>query len=226
MPLTTVRQEIANRFTEAQAFLTLIKADEQPFISQSQDLNTRKGLFIVLLYSAVEYSINRAVTKYTEIVNFTEVKYEHIDSQLYAFALDPQLTSCSMVGRELRWQKRFDLFHKQNSTESVKLFEGAFLDQLENIWDKTIRKTFNLLGIRDSALYDPRVAQYINEIVERRNAVAHGRESAAAVGQTYNAGRLQILHDEISTQIQYMIVCLEQHLDSKMFIKSQHKHAY
>lgn len=226
MPLTTVRQEVARRFSEAQSFLTSIKESELPIITQPQELNTRKGLFLVLLYSALEYALSRSVVEYAGMVNNTSVTYEHIDDKLYALALDPQLTSCAMVGREHRWQKRIGLFQKQFSTETVQISEGAFLDQLENIWAKTITKTFGVLGLPDAALHNPRISQYVDEVVDRRNAVAHGRESAAVIGQSYTTGRLQILQDEISTQAQYMMACIEQHLDGKSFIKVQHKHAY
>jgi hypothetical protein len=67
MPLTTVRQEAANRFQEAQTFLGAIKALEQSGIQTTVELNVRKGLFLVLLYGAFEYSLTRTFTEVTEL---------------------------------------------------------------------------------------------------------------------------------------------------------------
>ncbi len=226
MPLTTVRQEVSIRLSEVQSFLSVIKEGEKPRATQSKNTNTNKGLFLVLLYSTLEYAVTRSIIEYAETVNLTKVNYQHISSSLYALTLDSQLTSCAMVGREQRWQKRIELFEKQSSTDTVRISDSAFLEQLENIWTRTIFKVFNILGITNPALYDPRVSQYINEVVEKRNAVVHGRESAAVIGQSYTTGRLQTLYEELSKQMQYMMVCFEQHLDAKNFINAQHKHIY
>ena len=62
MSLATVRQEAANRFQEAQTFLSAIKVLEQDLNHQKDELNVRKGLFLVLLYGAFEYSLTRTLT--------------------------------------------------------------------------------------------------------------------------------------------------------------------
>lgn len=226
MPLDTVRQEVAIRFSEVQSFLSEIKQSERPSTAPSQETNIKKGLFLVLLYSALEYQINRSIIEYTQTVNLAAVKYIHISDDLHALTLDPELMSCAMAGRKQRWQKRVELFKKQNSGDRVQISESAFLEQLENIWTTTIRKIFSVLGISDGALYSPRVGQYIDEVVEKRNAVAHGRESAATIGRSYTIGTLQTLHDELSMQAQYIMACFERHLDEKHFIKLQFRGIY
>lgn len=226
MPLVTTRQEIAIRFAEVQSFLTSIKNIYQNAQPESQELNTRKGLFLVLLYSVLEYSVSRAFIQYASTVNAARLPYHHVNDCLYALILDPQLTSCASVKKDNRWQKRIDLFKKQISNDIVEFSEGAFISQLENIWAKTIIKTFSVLGIEEPPLHNIQVSQYIDEVVERRNSVAHGRESAAVVGQAYTMGRLQKLNDEISLQVQYMIVIIEQNLDQKHFAKLQYRSLY
>jgi hypothetical protein len=76
-----------------------------------------------------------------------------------------------MVGHEHKWQRRLELFQKQTSADPVILSDGAFLPQMENVWAVTIQKMFSIFGIVSPALYDPRVRQYIDEVVDKRNAV-------------------------------------------------------
>jgi hypothetical protein len=225
MPLTTVRQEAATRFLEVQTFLSAIKALEGG-TAHTTELNARKGLFLVLLYGAFEYSMNRTFTEATMIINNHNVEYNHVSTPLYALALDPQLTSCAAVGPDLRWKRRAELFDKQVSADHVELLDGAFLPQLENVWAHTIAKMFNVFGITLQPLYDPKVRQYINQVVEKRNAVAHGREAASAVGQAYTTGDLQNLLDELSRQAQYIFAAFEGHITAKAFVKLAHQHLY
>jgi hypothetical protein len=227
MPLTTVRQEAANRFQEVQTFLSEIKTQEASFGTQpSMELNTQKGLFIVLLYGAFEYSITRSITEMSALINIRKVRYEHIHNRLYPLALDPQLTSISMVGRENKWHRRIELFRKQFSSETAIIYEGAILPDMENIWAATIQKIFDIYGISSPSLYDPRVKQYIDEVVDKRNAVAHGRESAATIGQAYTGGMLQSLADEINRQAQFIFSAFENVIMTKGFIDPAHQAAY
>ena len=181
---------------------------------------------LVLLYGAFEYSITRTIIETSAVLNSRKVNYQHVHTLLYSLALDPQLTSISMVGRDNKWQRRMDLFQKQISAEPAIFNGAAVLPDMENIWADTIRKTFQIFGIVRPALYDVRVKQYIDEVVEKRNAVAHGRESAATVGQAYTGARLQILIDEANMQIQYMFSAFENLILTKGFIAPDYHSSY
>ena len=226
MSLTTVRQETANRFQEVQTFLSAIKALESDPNRQMSELNVRKGLFLVLLYGAFEYSLTRTVTEVSALINSRRVEYGHINELLYPLALDPELTSVAMVGSKNKWEKRAELFKRQICADPVVLLEGAFLGQMENVWAATIQTMFNIFGVNQPALYDIKVRQYIDEVVDKRNAVAHGRESAATTGQAYTTVSLQKLLDEIATQTQYVFSAFEGHIMTKAFVKTDHQARY
>ena len=92
MQLATVRQEFANWLQEVQAFLSAIKNQETALgTTASNELNTQKGLLLVLLYGAFEYSITRTVTETSGLINIRRVKLEHVHNLLYPLALDPEL---------------------------------------------------------------------------------------------------------------------------------------
>ena len=227
MPLATVRQEFANRLQEVQTFLSGLKTQETAIGTKpSNELNTQKGLFLVLLYGAFEYSVTRTVSETSGLINIRRVRLEHVHNLLYPLALDPELTSIAMVGRENKWQRRADLFRRQFSSESAIFHETAILPDLENIWANTLQKLFDVFGIAQPAFYDPRVKQYVDEVVDKRNAVAHGRESAATIGQAYTSGTLQVLLDELSRQMQFTFASFENLILTKSFISPLHQAAY
>jgi hypothetical protein len=228
MPLTTVRQEAANRFQEAQSFLSAIKNLEKARHQYADEINVRKGLFLVLLYGAFEYSLSRTLTEATILINACRVEYGHMNERLYGLALDPQLASLTAPGsgRDSKWDRRAELFRKQACSDPVVLLDAAFAPELQNAWAKTIQKMFDVFGIIQPALYDPRVRQYIEEVVDKRNAVAHGRESAARTGQAYTTGSLQNLNDQLSKQTQYIFSIFENHIYSKAFVKAAHQSLY
>jgi hypothetical protein len=225
MPLTTVRQEIAHRFQEARTFLSAIKTLEQTS-PHAAELQVQKGLFLVLLYGAFEYSLTRTMIEITVFINSRRVEMSHVSEPLYALALEPQLTSCATVGRDYKWQRRVELFLKQASSDLAILHDGPFLTQMENMWANTIQKMFKVFGVSVPALYEPRVRQYIDEVVDKRNAVSHGRESAANIGQAYTTGGLQNLLDELTKQVQYVLSVFEVHLLSKAFVKAAFQGLY
>src|SRR5260370_14458288 len=220
MSLATVRQEAANRFQEVQTFLSAIKALERDANHQTGDLNVRKGLFLVLLYGAFEYSLTRTLTEVSALINSRRVEFRHISEMLYPLALDPELTSIAMVGRDLKWHRRAELFKRQICADPVILLEGAFLAQMENVWAVTVQKMFDIFGVKQPALYDVKVRQYIDEVVVTRNSVAHGRESAAITGQAYTTGDLQKLLYEIAKQAQYYFSAFERHISAKPVVKA------
>ena len=84
---------------------------------------------------------------------------------------------------------------------------------MDNVWAATVQKMFDVFGINRPALYDVKVRQYIDEVVDKRNAVAHGRESAAITGQSYTTRDLQK-------------TSFEGHIAAKSFIRVDHQSLY
>jgi len=226
MSLEVVRQEASGRFQEAQAFLSSLKANEAQPGQQLEWVNVQKGLFLVLLYGAFEYSLIRTLIEATALINAHSLQYCHMSDQMYAFALDPQLRSVEESSRNTKWRRRSEIFRVQTCSNPVKLLESAFLTEVQNIWAETIQRSFDIFGITVPSLYDPRVKQYINEVVEKRNAVSHGRESAATIGKAYTLTSLQRLIDELNRQTQYIFSVFEEHLLTKGFVKTAHKSLY
>lgn len=227
MQLAATRAAAASRFNEAQQFLSeLRKAELAAGIITPIELSIRKGLYVVLLYSSFEFSICRAISEVSLFISSKNVQFAHVDPSVYPYALDAELSSIAGVGRPKKWQRRAELFVKLISPDVVSLNEGCVLGELENAWAETLQKVFLIFGLPMSPFYDIRVKRQIDEIVERRNAVAHGRESAADVGRGYTVADLQIRQDEMVKQAEYMFTQFEDWLYDKKFVAAPHRAKY
>ncbi len=82
------------------------------------------------------------------------------------------------------------------------------------------------IGMKDSSIFTPQSAGFLNEIVEKRNAVAHGRESPKTVGRgvtsEYRADRLQV----VSSTIDKIVGALTEHLCNKHFVTEVFRQQY
>lgn len=225
--VTIAREEVSARDLELRALLSEIQKQESADPSSTRsELNTLKGLSLVLLYAMLEFGINRAISSFADEINKKSVRYVHLCNEIMCFALHPELQAINDVKRDKKWRKKRELFDRRISNDVALLNESFIQNELQNIWANTIETLFMVLGIRESHLYDIRAKQYIDEIVEKRNSIAHGRESAGAVGRAYNHARLSKLHQEIDRQIQYVYYTIEKHIDELAFISPEFSSAY
>lgn len=86
---------------------------------------------------------------------------------------------------------------RQSQLNVTSLNEILFSRKLQNIWIETIEEIIAAFGMQILTL-TPRTRATIDEIVGKRNAVAHGGESASYVGERHRANlkaKFQIAQD-------------------------------
>lgn len=214
------------RFNEVRILLNDITSREVP--PPSADVDTvmiLRGLFYVHLYGAFEYSINNAVQLYLQSISSANVPYLHLEQMFYSVALDGRFMSILDRKASGKWDGRRALLVQQRSNDLCGLSDTLFSYDLQNIWYKTLVELFQSLGIDRHVLPNVRYRGYIDEVVEKRNAIAHGRESPLSVG-TVRSADLEKRYDAISTTAAYLIGCLASHLNGREFIDPAHRAAY
>ncbi len=145
-----------------------------------------KGLAFVEMYAFYEYSVHAAVRNTLTAVASADVAILRLTAGLQSLLLDSEFQSCADSGRKNRWPSRIELFTKlQNGTTrniNVDLFpdDGTHYrrGQLATIW--------SVFGVKGKIVPAGRIFPLIGEIVERRNAVAHGRERPEDIGRAYS----------------------------------------
>lgn len=223
MSFASISQSSTARFNEVRALLTEIRAQEvAPPTTEPDIVAILRGLFFVNLYGAFEFSVTEAVQILLQEITRAQIPFSQLEHLFYAVALDSKFSAISDSGRKKRWAVRRDLLSQQTSGIACGMNDTVFHSDLQNIWFETLSTLFESLCISESVLPEPRLRGYIDEVMERRNAVAHGRESPASVGRI-RSNELELRLEAISRTATHIIFCFDRYLNNRDFIASAHR---
>lgn len=226
--LEAYRLDSVRRINEVRATLDVIKhmESQDPLVPDSKEVLILRGLYYVHLYGAFEYSINQGVQAVLGFITSSKVQVNHIEHILNSVVLDSQFNSYKDSGVDVKWEKRISLLSEIQSDGECRINDAVFSYYLQNIWYKSLEQVFKCLCIPDRCVPENRLIGYIDEIVNKRNSVAHGRESAADVGAGTRSPDLQIRFDAIVQVINHIYDCFENYLLGKHFISEIHRISY
>lgn len=227
MSFINVRNNTRARFTENQIFLNYITSLEPRVITDivPAEVNMMKGLFYVHLYSSLEKSVNELIENTLIHISSKSVQYNHFNLPFHSISLVDKLKSFKASGYSNFFNKAFEIFNEVSSTNVCAINESLFSNNLQNVWTKTIEEICNSFGIKNFSV-TPRIKATIDEIVEKRNAVAHGRESAKIVGERFRTDNLRLKMDIIIDFCNYLIDLFETYYTRKDFLKPTAKKHY
>jgi hypothetical protein len=193
-PLTT---EINDRFAAINSFF-LASRDFKGDLAA-----TAKGIVFVLVYAAYEFTVTGVTQTTIDEINSRGYRMKELTPSLMALFLDPEFMSLRDASQKNLWRAR------------LKIFERTFADDLTALSNTTgppsdashyrhthLEMIFSVFGIRGRPTRRKQHLFRIDEIVNHRNQIAHGSETAAAVGRRYT-------RDEVRQRIRQMeSVCL------------------
>jgi len=227
MLFSSVRTRTAERFNEVQIFLNFITSQEPNSPREPTPISVKimRGLFYVHLYSAFEKSINDAVETFFSLISTKSVKNKHYLPNLLSVTLHSQVKSLKDSNYSKAFLKSSELFVKAASADVSSINDSALSARMQNMWVDTIEEIVTILGIESFNL-DNQTVLSIDEVVEKRNSVAHGRDSAARVGERYRSVELRVRMQRLSTATTLIIDSIEEHFSKKRFIKANARRYY
>lgn len=227
MSFTTVRSNTRSRFLENQIFLNYITSLEprETNVPIPIEVNMMKGLFYVHLYSSLEKSVNELIENTLIHIGSKSVQFNHFNLPFHSISLVNKLKSFKDSGYSNFFNKAFEIFNEISSTNVCVINETLFANDLQNVWTKTIEEICNSFGIKTFSV-TPRIKTTIDEIVGKRNAVAHGRESARVVGERFRTDVLRSKMDIIVEFCNYLIDLFENFYTRKDYLKPTAKKHY
>lgn len=222
------RLNATNRLTEVRQLLETIKTLEStdPLQPDGTEALILRGLFYVHLYATLEHTVNQVVEKLLSAVSGLAVKIAHFEPIFLSVALDPEFTSFGDTGKNRRWAKRITFLKKQMSLDNEKLNTSLFSFSLQNIWKQDLIDVFECLYINEPIVPEATLIHYIDEIVNKRNEIAHGRQSPVIVGRGTRSPDLLIRLDAVSQIIFHVIECFEKHLTDLNFVRIEDRAHY
>lgn len=202
-----LQNEVADRILETRLFF---RGRRKGRIAEHAHRTVAKGLVFVQLYAIYEYTVKSIVK---EAINDLKVKPTPISAlrlELLSLALHPEVSSVIDSNRNKQWDSRVALFNKVNSVVPFDIDDTVFPDDGSHFRAAQLRTVWKLFGITQPIVPGNRFLGRIEELVEHRNAIAHGRDTASNIGRRFSVPDIDDRIDDTSELCMYLIkaVCV------------------
>jgi hypothetical protein len=224
MTFDIVRANSRERFSEVQINLNYIDSIE-PTGEASPEVKILRGLYYVHLYSALEKSLNETIEQVILLIKSKNIKNRHFSTPFNVISLNSKMQSFKQCSYKDYFDKSSDVFESINSEEIFDISNTIFSQNLQNVWFKTIQDTIRSFGASPIQV-EPRVKLTIDEVVDKRNAVAHGRETPTVIGERHRVNVLRAKTQEIQIVIEQVISTFEEYIANHDFIKTTYIQEY
>jgi hypothetical protein len=176
-PLTT---EIDSRFQAVEAFFAATKDFKGDVAA------TAKGMMFVQIYAVYEFTVSSVIQTAVDVINSQAYKLKEIRPSLMALLLDPELSSLKDSGQKNIWKARLKIFERTFSEDLLSFSGEAPMPSDGSHYRHThLIMIFSVFGIRRLPARRRIHLYRIDEIVDHRNQIAHGSETAAEIGRRY-----------------------------------------
>lgn len=207
-----------SRLIEVKGILDHIKdnAPDAP-IPFPSSLTTMKGLFYIHIYGAFEYTVTATVQRTINLLNQTNVKIKDCKPILYSLILNSECDSLYNATSS-KWNKRRDLFNKIEGNSEISISSDLFPTDGKNIRYAQLESIWTTFGIELPILNESSIGGRIKDIVDNRNAIAHGNSSASDIGSRVSLSDLYRRYDEISGYCSYIINVFENYMNDRKYV--------
>lgn len=209
---STTSIEASDRISQVAAMVRAIEdAELRSGMAVSSITRAAKGLVFVVLYAAYEYCVHQAFRATVLALNAHSVPHRQLAPGALALALDSECSTLRDKVVERAWEDRLSLFQKSRDASPATIRDSVFPADGSHMRAGQLRTLQVLFGVPNPLLPHPRMATRINELVEHRNAIAHGRERAEDVGGRYTVDELKERVKDAGELLQHVITTLETH---------------
>jgi hypothetical protein len=219
MTFSSARGIASARLNESLVYLNYISSIEPSAgVPVAVDYKVMKGLFFVLLYGALEKSATESIQLLLVQIKSLEPKNEHVTTPFNVVSMARKWKSIKDKGYKGAFSQMTDFFSALESNDYLGIDETLFSDLMQNVWANTIDEVVGAFGMSGFTLT---IAErvLVDELVNNRNAIAHGRESAASVGERYRCDELRRRHGDIQALINNFIDRLETYFNTREFVR-------
>jgi hypothetical protein len=227
MTLALPHRDIDARFLEARNLLSFIKSLESTATPpvDSGYVKSMRGLFYVHLYGAFERSVNDSVSAFIRATVDLNVNIQHITLHFLPVALDARFKSLQNTQGTGNWKKRLEFVGAMMATSTCSINDALFSEHLQNAWPQTLIAVATYLGI-GTPTFDASDVLAVDEVVDKRNAVAHGRASPAEIGARTQSGTLENRFDSTKAVLSRFMEHLEAGFDSLTCVRPEFQPLY
>lgn len=209
--LAPIRTEALRRLQYLQEMLLELRVLESQLQSKPNVLPQLKGLVFVQMYATYEYSVVNATLSALRHIDSAGIPLGVLRTTLLSALLHPELMSLSDLSIEKSWDRRMELFEKSRATSARPPIDPAFPNDGSHFRPEQLTTIWRILGIPLPVVHEPRMLGRIRELVEHRNAIAHGREPPESIGRRFSVTDLIDRHTDLEKFCTYFFQTLDSH---------------
>lgn len=208
-----INSESNRRLSEVKSSLILIK-NEEAIRHLSVDIKIHKGIFFVLLYGALEYTITASVQRCITIINNKNYNIQSLKPTIFSLIFHSECDAIADA-KDRKWTKRYNLFSQINNNKVCVIEDHLFPTSKGNIKYQQLESIWKTFGVSAAVLTDIKLKGRLSDLADNRNAIAHGRELASVVGGRYTATEIEHIYNDISGYCSYIISVFEDYITNE-----------
>lgn len=201
---TALSTEVHDRFTAIELFFKSTR------YLKGQHAATVKGLIFVQVYAVYEFTVKSVVQVAIDSIVSTNYKMRELRPSMMALLLDPEWNSLRDAGKKRQWENRLKIFERSFSNESVKLSSDTSIPTDGSHYRYTqLLVIFKVFGIARLPVRRRPHIQRITEVVDHRNAIAHGHETAENIGRRYSRSEILRIARQMNSVCRSLVSALD-----------------
>ena len=209
--------EARERFSEVLQLLNYLEVGENIRDgSASTPEKAMKGLFLVALYGAFERSANSVVEQAIAEISSHQIPSNNCMPALLSVFHHSHVQSIRGCSKDNLFEKSMALFNSAASENPIVLQNNPLAEILQNVDGSTLKNIASYFCLQNYEINSSSMGR-LNNLRERRNAVAHGRESAATAGERFSLDELRRLYSIVDAEMTRFIVSLRFHCENKHY---------
>ena len=190
----TLRSDVVSRFAVMRSFFRATQSFRGDIAAAA------KGLAFVQAYAVYEFTVKSAVQISIDAINSHGTMLKEMSPSLLALYLDPELSALRDCGIRGVWNNRIQIFQRAFSSDPVQLSSGTSPPTDGSHYRHTnLLMIFEVFGIRRLPVRRRRHLFRIDEVVNNRNQIAHGSETAEEVGRRYTRPEISHVIDQMES---------------------------
>ncbi|HDR9256636.1 TPA: hypothetical protein QDB21_002569 [Burkholderia vietnamiensis] len=222
MALSIPRVSIDERFREIRTLLSHIKTTESVDVPpvDSEETKILRELFYVHLYGALEQSLNEATESFLKAISALGLKNWDLSLRFLPTAMNSHFKGLADAQTQKKWQKRLDFVDAIYNGDACRIETSVFSPHLQSSETGTIGDVLSYLGISPDTIKSSADRFYVDEVVQKRHQVAHGRATPTSVGARGRSTDLELRLDAVRRTVDLFAELLERHYDSLNFLNA------
>lgn len=188
-------------------------------IANSENIYSLRGLWVVAIYGVFERALNVIVEQALSDISMRNVPSCDCTPEIHSIFHHGSIQSVKDCSYNNVFDKSVDLFKASSARDFLSLTNNPLAKILQNVDGNTVIKVFSYFG-ETTYVIDQTPLAKLSHLRERRNAVAHGREAAARVGERLNISDLRSLYGLVDAECFRFIEHMKQYCYDKRYVLS------